>query len=119
MTETTITLPGVAPHDPNDRRHDKHFRLTFRLWDYEAQFTAKVGGNCLGMQNLDSALFNVLDQLETAPDAPYRMILKKPNGDEMICDDDEACEEEWLQEMLVCAELFSVTPAGQSPGEEI
>lgn len=101
-------LPGVTPHDPNARWGRKVFRLTFRVWAYEAQFEASVGGNCLGMSNLETAIHQVLEQLEE-PAWGYRMRLTDPKtGDELDTDSEDEDPEDWLAEMMVCAELIAV-----------
>lgn len=111
-------LPGVAPHDPNDRWGEKTFRLTFRLWDYAAQHTVTVGGNCLAMDNLDCALGRLYDSLPLTRDDIPQIVLTNDSGDELLCEDDENEQTDWLMAMLVCAELASVTtsPSNRKDG---
>jgi hypothetical protein len=102
--------PGVFPHDINARWAEKTFRLTFRCWGYTAQHDVTVGGNCLAMDNLGCALGRLYDRLPLSRDDVSQLLLTDDKGDTLLCEDDEDGDEQWLLEMLVCAELIDVAP---------
>ena len=106
----TAKLPGIQEHDPNLRWANKTFRLTFRLWAYGGQFDAKVGGNCPAFTSLDCALSNFYDSLPESRFGAKQLTLTRADGDTLLCEDDEEREDDWLMEMLVCAELIDLQP---------
>lgn len=85
-------------------------RLTFGMWDYRAEKETTVGGNCLGLEVIETAVENVYDRL---PEDSHgyevkEIILKNNAGDELICRDDEDRADDWLKEMLVKAEIVAI-----------
>lgn len=103
---------GVVNHDPNLRWADKTFRLTFRLWEYEATHDVVIGGNCAGLSSLDAAVSNFLDTLPPEyGDEGYQIILTRPrDGENLQVGSEDEDGEDWLMRMLVSAELIDVQP---------
>lgn len=100
-------------YDPNmvmcGRIAKQVVRLTFGLWDYRAEMTETVGGNCTGFTVVEAAIKNVYEKL--LGDHEYASItLTKPDGDTLFCDEDVTTGYEWLKAMLVSAEIVSITP---------
>lgn len=77
--------------------------LTFQQWEYTATYTTTVGGNCTGLSVIRAAVSNIDEQLGGEDGV---LTLKKPNGDECLCE----LWEHKLADMLVSARITSITP---------
>ena len=103
-------------YDPNlvcsGRFADHKIKLTFGQWDYRAEMIAEVGGNCMGLTVIESAVSEAYDQLPTmhSYDMPYIRLADKA-GNVLECADEDDEGEEWLAKMLVSAEIVSIEPA--------
>lgn len=108
MSEQTT----VMNYDPNlvlcGRMALQRVRLVFGQWQYRAEMTIEVGGNCTGLDVIDAAVSNAFDQL-LEDDGQARISMFKAD-DELICDDDEDRGEDWLKGMLIAAEILSLVP---------
>lgn len=85
-------------------------RLTFGMWDYRAEKETTVGGNCLGLEVIETAVENVYDRL---PEDKHgyevkEIILKNDAGNELLCRDDEDRDYDWLKDMLIKAEIIKI-----------
>jgi hypothetical protein len=94
--------------DPNmnysGRMSEKTVRLVFGLWDYRAEFTRKVRGNCSGLTNIRSAVDSLTEELWEGG-----VVLKRPNGDELQdCNEDQS--DDWLHDMLIEAQITDIQP---------
>ena len=102
-------------YDPNlvcsGRFADHKIKLTFGQWDYRAEMIAEVGGNCMGLTVIESAVSEAYDQLPTMHSYELKFItLKNSAGDALQCEDDCDEGEDWLGKMLVAAEIISIEP---------
>lgn len=104
-------------YDPNltnsGRMATQCVKLIFAEWDYRAEVTVKVGGNCRGLSVIKAAVSNAFDALkfdEYEGKEYSEITLKKPNGDELRVVDEELNGEGWLEDMLIAAEIISIEP---------
>lgn len=70
-----------------------------------------VGGNCTGLTVIECAVQHAYEMLPRKQgfDCEFAYIeLTKPNGDTLGCEDDEDRCEDWLQDMLVGAEIIAI-----------
>jgi hypothetical protein len=115
--------PEIMNYDPNLARDmaKQTVRLTFGVWRYRTAIEVLVGGNCLGHRVIECAVGSAYEDL---PTKTYRdgkkkvkaafIDLKAPNGDIIQCEDDDNKEEDWLKDMLISAEIVSITPDPES-----
>ena len=104
-------------NDPNltlcGRMADKTVKLTFGQWEYRKEITVVVHGNTRGMSVLRAAVGFAYDELPTdeghAADVPY-LEMTKPDGNTLRVDDEEEDGEDWLEEMLIAAEIVDIKP---------
>lgn len=110
------SAPTRMDYDPNlvlcGRHADQRVKLTFGNWDYRAEFTVTVGGNCRGLTVIESAVGMVYDRLPVSRGKWQlaELILTRVNGDRLSCEDDADKGEEWLKDMLIGAEIISIEP---------
>lgn len=104
----------VATLDPDAHWGRKTIAMTFMCWNYSATIKATVGGNCVGLSNLDAALSHVYENLpEDIWKTPY-LLLRNANGEQLEVGDDEGRDTRWLETMLVSARLETVEPGDQT-----
>lgn len=108
-------------YDPNltcsGNMATQQVRLTFALWTYRAVIEVSVGGNCTGLEVIDCAVGNAYNTLPQVgiygSDETYAVINMAdpidPDSQLQCCDDDERGES-WLRDMLIGAEITSITP---------
>lgn len=95
-------------YDPNlvrcGRMATQTVKLVFGQWDYRKEVLIDVSGNCTGLVVIDVAIDNFYqecgDEIE----------LTDANENVLICEDDEQKGEDWLKDMLISAEILSITP---------
>ncbi|MEN4544941.1 DUF5406 family protein [Pantoea agglomerans] len=102
-------------YDPNlvcsGRFADHKIKLTFGQWDFRAEIIAEVGGNCMGLTVIESAVSDAYDRLPTMHSYEMKFIeLKNSAGDVLQCEDECDEGEDWLGKMLVAAEIISISP---------
>lgn len=114
---TTNQTP-VMDYDPNltlcGHMAKQTVRLTFGQWQYRGMFEVTVCGNITGLDVIRSAIDNLFEELPTVPF--YND--ETEEDDEMVvinlgsleCQDDELRGEEWLGDMLICAEIININP---------
>lgn len=101
---------GIVNFDPNIRWAAKEVLLTFAQWDYRLTKTVMVGGNCSGLTNIEGAISKFFGELYDANEDYQEIILTRADGDTLIVENDEGQDEEWLADMLIKAEILSITP---------
>jgi hypothetical protein len=103
-------------YDPNltnsGRMATQTVELTFQQWEYTATKTTTVGGNCTGLDVIESAIGNIEEEL--GYDAG-EIILTNAAGDTLGCE----LWENKLEDMLVCARIVSITPTPESDEENV
>ena len=88
-------------------------RLTFAMWDYRHTTEVVIGGNCTGLTVIEAAVERCHTDLPNAP-APYDsdnipvIYMDGPQGRLEVVDE-EGEGEDWLKDMLVSAEIVSIT----------
>lgn len=101
----------VVNFDPNvnysGRMASKVVRLTFGLWDYRWITEATVGGNTSGLSVIEAA---VASTFERVADSGFTMV-RAHDGAELLCENIEERDDDWLEDMLVSAEITAVAPA--------
>jgi hypothetical protein len=95
----------VKKHDPNMYWYKCTYAITLMMWDYSKTFEVEVGGNVLGFDLLETAVDALYDDLEVDDDGRIVVELENPDGETLICQDDEGQEESWLKEMVVSVVL--------------
>ncbi|WP_313572016.1 DUF5406 family protein [Pantoea piersonii] len=102
-------------YDPNlvcsGKFADHKIKLTFGQWDFRAEVIAEVGGNCMGLTVIESAVSEAYDKLPKMHSYEMKFItMKNDVGDVLQCEDD--CDEgdDWLGKMLIAAEIISIEP---------
>lgn len=83
-------------------------KLTFGLWEYRAEIETVIGGNCLGLEVIDTAVEDVYDKLPTERHGLKQLIMTDNNGGTLDCVDNEGNEYDWLKNMLVKAEITKI-----------
>lgn len=99
---------SIEKMDPNENWGRKTVRMKFMQWDYSTELTAVVGGNTLGFSVIETALSSTYDDLPKGEYNEVQLILKRANGDELLCCDEEDRGDEWLGDMLVAAEIIKI-----------
>ena len=95
----------IKKHDPNLYWHKCTYAITLMMWDYSKTFEVEVGGNVRGFDLLETAVDALHDDLEPDDDGMLFVELENPNGETLICQDDEGKEDSWLREMVVSVVL--------------
>lgn len=90
-------------------------KLTFAMWEYRAEMTVEVGGNCTGLRVISTAVSIAYEQLPLGSDGMGShdiplFSMSAPSGDILQCTDDDNQCECWLEDMLICAEIISIEP---------
>ena len=81
------------------------------MWEFRAERTVEVGGNCTGLSVIESAIDRVLEELEQHGERMTpEIILTSPSGDQLECSDDDERWDEWLKDMLISAEIIAIRP---------
>lgn len=104
--------PIIDNHSPNIRWGKQVLEVTLKSWAYAKTFTVRVGGNCHGFDIFDTAVGNVLLQLDE--DAP-NVTLTDDAGDTLLCEFDPEEEasrdpEDWLKRMVVSVRIVGWEP---------
>jgi hypothetical protein len=92
-------------------------RLTFGRWEYRKVIETEVGGNCLGLNVIKAAVENAYDSLIETKNKNNKfrimegIVLEDRNGNSLECFDieNEGCQ--WLEDMLLSAEIISIIPS--------
>ena len=117
-------MSEIMNYDPNltcsGNMASQVVRLTFGLWQYRSQMDVTIGGNCMGLDDVSAAVSAAYEALEQRnirnSNETYSMILlvdsNDPGQELECCDDDPDCAtgDDWLGNMLIAAEIISITP---------
>lgn len=117
-------MPEIMNYDPNltcsGNMASQAVRLTFGLWQYRAQVEVTIGGNCTGLDVISAAVGAVYEKLDRrkiygAEEDYAELVMASPESqdDVLLCGDDDPDGpqgEAWLSNMLVGAEIISITP---------
>lgn len=90
-------------------------RLTFGLSEYRKVVDVVVGGCCKGFSVIESAINGALAGLYGDNDIASITLESQEKGT-LRCEDECDRQENWLQDMLISAEILSIIPAGGFPG---
>lgn len=104
----------MEDYDPNDAKSMSTVhvvKVTLQQWEYKKSFIVEIGGNCAGFTNMDTAIDLVLEKLYDPRSDSYHVVLMDVDGNELITEDDEYMEEEWLKDMVVAIEIIGVKNA--------
>jgi Family of unknown function (DUF5406) len=97
----------IQKYSPNTQWGKQVVEIILKAWGYSATFTEEVGGNCLGFDVIECAIVNLYDRLVDDGAEPTKVVLTNSSGDELLCEDDEDREEEWLKKMVVSARIVA------------
>lgn len=87
--------------------------LTFQQWQFSTTRTVTVGGNCTGLSVIETAIENVYDTLPTTGyDAVYIELTDADQG-ELIVEDLDERDYDWLNSLLVSARITAIEPAAK------
>jgi hypothetical protein len=100
-----MTNTLIKKHDPNMYWHKCTYAITLMQWDYSKIFEVEVGGNVRGFDLLETAVEVLYGDLEVDDDDRLVIELKNPDGETLLCQDDEDREEDWIKEMVVSVVL--------------
>lgn len=108
MADATI----IDRYSPNTEWGKQHVEIVLKQWEYEARFTVRLGGNCLGFIVLEHAVGRLYEDLtnELPDDQPASVTLTAPDGRKLLCEDDEQDEESWLKAMCVSLRIVAYDP---------
>jgi hypothetical protein len=82
-------------------------RVHLAQWDYTKTVDVKIHTNFSGFCIMDSAVEKVYDDLLPKGDHP-KVVLTRPNGDTLECEDEDAVGVDWLRAMVVGVEIVGV-----------
>lgn len=106
----------VMNYDPNLVNSGKcatqRVKLVFGQWEYRAELFVNVGGNCRGLSVIDTAVDMAYEGLP-GTEALAHIILTRADGETLHCEDDEGNGVDWLEDMLISAEIVSIEPEKQ------
>lgn len=97
-------------YDPNIRFATQKVAITFQCWDYKTTKVAHIGGNCKGLDVIETAVDHIFSELADEQDTNYPSLeLINDNGEGLDCEND-GCQDgvEWLKNMIVNAEIVSI-----------
>lgn len=98
-------------YDPNlvsdGKMASQTVRLTFGMWDYRAEKEAVIGGNCLGLDVIETAVEDVYERLPESKHGEKELVLENGEGF-AICRDCARAGDDWLKNMLVKAEIVKI-----------
>lgn len=100
----------IKHYDPNQNMCDQVVEITLMQWDYKAVFRSTIGGNCMGLSIMESAIedlyYRLAEEQAIGDDCPVSVTLTNAEGEELICEDDELMEDEWLKKMVVSIQII-------------
>jgi hypothetical protein len=110
----------IKNFDPNVRWGRKKVEVILQQWEYRKTFIMEHGGNTVGYSNLECAVHQLLETLETKKmlgdngleDVPF-LIMTDAEGNECEFEPDEENPnrwDSWIERMVVSVKLIEVTP---------
>ncbi|MEQ1969381.1 DUF5406 family protein [Xenorhabdus nematophila] len=117
-----VTYIPVMNYNPNltlCMRNAEHVvRLTFARWEYRQVVDVTVTANIRGLDVISQAVQNLYDSLPTTPlfndDTGEDDEMAVFHVDILECTDEGLEGVDWLNEMLIKAEIISITPEVKS-----
>lgn len=116
MTVITKAAPAVMNYDPNFTlwpNGKQTVRLTFGQWQYRGTFDVTVEGNISGLSVIESAIERLYESLPYDKDPFGNGVYARIMLGELINDDEDQREEEWLSDMLISAEIIHIEPEAE------
>jgi len=108
----TLEQPTIMNYDPNltscGYMAEQCVRLTFGLWKARATMDVMVRGNIRGLDVISSAIDNAYEGL--LGEREIAQIVMAEGEDTLICEDDDERGVDWLERLLVSAEIVSIRP---------
>ena len=110
-------VAGLASHlthelgmdyDPNLKWGRQTVKLVFGQWRYRKEVLIDVGGNCTGLAVIEAAIGNFYEACSSDGDFEFELELEDTEGGLLICEDEEGKGEDWLKDMLICAEIVAI-----------
>ena len=101
-------------YDPDIDWSKQAVKLTFALWEYRAVKAVTVGGNCKGAAIFEAAIDKVFDELPKrtvtvdGKDMEMASIVLMKDGEELIVEDEEVFEVDWLGDMCIAIEITAI-----------
>ncbi|MGL9721858.1 DUF5406 family protein [Symbiopectobacterium sp.] len=121
MRESSSQPPfegDVLNYDPNIaalRVSRQRVELTFGRWDFRVTTVVAVTCHrCSGLNVIEQAIATVYSNLPSYTYEGEKMrclLLEREEDIPLECRDEEGQGEEWLQDMLISAEIIDVAPA--------
>ncbi len=102
-------MADLIEYDPNVYPAEITYRLVFQQWGFRAEFLSQARGHVRGLNGLTSAIDDLYERLEEEGNSVATILLTDAEGNTCECRDDDGDEADWLVDMLVCAEIVSVT----------
>ena len=97
-------------YDPDIRFATQEVAITFQSWDYKTTKVAHIGGNCKGLDVIETAVDNIYSKLADKQDTDYPSIeLTNGSGEVLSCENDGGMDGiDFLKEMVVNAKIVSI-----------
>lgn len=106
----------VMNYDPNmvssGRKAKQVVRLTFGAWEYRVSIDKTIAGNTLGLAVIESTVDFIYNGLFSKKEGYATLYMLNQSGDELSISDDDGRGEEWLKDLLISAEIVSITADG-------
>lgn len=99
----------IPYYDPNHWGLDAHVvEVVLRQWDYSATHVLEVKGGATGFSLLENAICLLYWCLEEEFEAGslVQVILTDPEGNTLLCEDEEDREDEWLKDLVVSVRIL-------------
>lgn len=102
----------IHEYDPNWRWGQQEVEITLMVWGYSATHTVQIGGNCHGLTVLEAAVDELTEQLykDIPEELSLRVLLTDPEGNTLLCEDDDGRTNEWLKDMVVSLRIVGYEP---------
>lgn len=122
----------IMNYDPNltcsGNMATQQVRLTFGYWKYRAEIEVSVGGNCTGLTVIECAVTNAYNTLpqrgihRTDKTCAVIVMVDPAESDSTLeCSEGDGLDslrgEEWLKDMLIGAEITSITSTPRTLSE--
>lgn len=109
--ESGTHIEEYSPNIRSSALHKQTVELVLMQWWYKAVYQVEIKTNLTGVALLDAAIESLyFDEIAPADDDKVASItLSDADGGELICDDDDLREEDWLKEMVISARIVTHT----------
>jgi len=103
-----LTAELGMDYDPNLKWGKQTVKLVFGQWRYRKEVLVDVGGNCTGFAVIEAAIGSFYEECTNDGDFEFELELEDAEGGLLICEDEENQGEDWLKDMLICAEIVAI-----------